>query len=223
MISRSVICTATGQGQILADWLTANAAGYFDSVTYDSTAGTVTCYVGELDFLTINANKRLAYDNCITIKNAGGKTYSTRLFSGLDYFTAGYTCTNGVVMSNCLTDSQANYPGLIISKDENGGTGIMVFDRVTSRSQSGFSSASGLLIVSSADTSQINNGGYISAPYQTSYIMKTTLCPAVSTCIGSTHYFPNVFLTPWNQAPGTGKLTANGQDYLTTGLVAIKD
>lgn len=223
MISKSVICTATGQGQILADWLTANAAAYFDSVVYDSTAGTVTCYVGELDFLTIDANRRLAYDNVITIKNSGGKTYSTRLFGSLDYFTTGYTCANGVAMSNCIADSQTNYPGLIITKDENGDTGVMVFDRVTSRGQSSFGNASGLFVVSSADTSQIGYGSYLSSPYQAGYTMKTTLCPTVSTCVGSTHYFPNVFLTSWNQAPGTGKLTANGQDYLTTGLVAIKD
>jgi len=223
MISRSVICTATGQGQTLANWLTANAAAYFDSVVYDSTAGTVTCYVGELVFLTIKPDA-LTANNSVVIKNAGGQTRSSRLYGNgaLAYMATGYTCTNGVVLSNCPADAMQHYPGIIITKDEDGNTGIMQTDNVSYRPPSGYSSSS-WNITSSADTGIQANAPFTMSPYDAGYILKTAFCPAVSTCIGSTHYFPNVFLTPWNQAPGTGKLTANGQDYLTTGLVAIKD
>ena len=223
MINRSAICTAQGQGQILADWLSANAAAYFDSVVYDSTANTVTCYVGELDFLTLKPDA-LNVNGGIVIKNTGGQTRSSRLYgSGATaYMTTGYTCTNGVVLSNCSADSMQNTPGIIIAKDESGNTGIIHSETVSYRSSSGYGS-NGFTITSSADTGVQSNTPFTMSPYQSGYVLKTVFCPAVSTCVSSPHYFPHVYLTPWNQAPGTGKLTANGQDYLTTGLVAIKD
>ena len=101
----------------VANWLSANKDGYFDSVTLAD--GVVSCYIGEQVVLTLAfASSAAPYGTTIGITPIGESTEVKRYFAGdsttKKYIYSGYKTSKGLVL--CSTYGN----GLVICKDKDG-------------------------------------------------------------------------------------------------------
>lgn len=112
----------------VANWLSANKDGYFDSVTLADNV--ISCYIGEQVVLTFeysapNANPS---GTIIGITPIGESTEIERYFSGsstaMKYIFSGYKTSKGLVL--CSTRGN----GLVICKDKDGNVCFVTASRV---------------------------------------------------------------------------------------------
>ena len=101
----------------VANWLSANKDGSFDSVTLVD--GTISCYIGEQAVLTLAfASSAAPYGTTIGITPIGESTEAKRYFSGsssdVKYIFSGYKTSKGLAMCSTYGNS------LVICKDKDG-------------------------------------------------------------------------------------------------------
>lgn len=203
----------------LYNYLLENAVPtYFDSVVYDTETnnGTITCYVGELAFLTIS-NLYLSGSAGITIKitTENNTTLSLNSYSSNGRMEYAYKCKNGIVFVN---DSASNTGFFGICKNNNGETAIIIlkYNNYWCYNDSN-STSNKLCAYSTCDDTLIAYNAYKDLSRMTS------LCPIPTSSI-SGRYLKDVYYTPFTEDTALGKaLDINGVKYLSTGIFCIKD
>lgn len=187
-------------------WLQSNAAEYFDSFAISDDGSTISCYIGELEALTISPGV-----------NAG---FTTTLINGTQKKTNAGTaatviCTKAVKTASGLAfGANNNVPCFFIAKAASGET-LFVLGQGAALSVN-FDWYAVVPTKDTAFTLCTNNQYSIGAKEN------TMLSPLA--CVNGTGYAPNLYSAPFNQYKGTeGIINLNGKQYYTNGYIALAD
>ena len=210
--------TVADQASEILAWLQANAADYFDSITYDSENGAIICSVDGQAALVLGFSSG---QKCITIyskigTDAAGASTNVRFAYGIATPTAVYLVT---------ADSKANQ--VIVTK--NNSNQLFMAAKLT---PVGSSNSTHLYICdfyNSPTTSSVSNGlpNIFSSTF-TNFdgsvafgSALTSLTPIVA--LDCPSYTPNVFLEFFNEYSGVaGKVIIGDTEYFSNGYIAMK-
>lgn len=212
-ITRDYIYQAdyTANAQALADWLSANAQEYFDSVTVSD--GTVTCSAGDTVLLEIT----------LTATNCTAKAITAAGFSGLAgtsgsaayrVYYAWHTA-HGIAISVAASAGNGQIPSLWVTKDAAGNTAIAAWTKFAAPTNQ--TAGIALMIASAAAASTSSQSFVLPA-----IAARTVLSPLLMMDNNATD-LPYLFYTPYSQYNDAGILTVDGTEYLYSGCIALCD
>lgn len=210
--------TVADQASEILAWLQANAADYFDSITYDSENSTIICSEGGLAALVLGF---ASAQSSITIYSANG-TYA-RTYNSNQKFDYGVVTSSGIYL--VMADTRANH--VVVTKNNNGQ--LFMAAKITPGSSTNTSHLYICDFYNSPTTGTTGNNlpyifstsfsGFEAAVAYSSEL--TSLTPIVALDYPS--YTPNVFLEFFNEYSGVaGKVIIGDTEYFSNGYIAMK-
>lgn len=205
MAIEKTIFTTTSQAanapEVL-EWLTANSAEYFDTVSADE-SGNITCTISGKTALV------LGFDGTT-------KSITVYLDNGvsIEDFLTTEVCSYGVKTSYGLYLKGTTYR-IFVTKSNNGGVGFVLYNRTTSASVVKY--YVGDFYASKSIWAASANGEAVMSQAGDLTTISSIVCP------GGT-YLPNLFTTPFSEYLGTECiLEKNNERYWYNGYIALKD
>lgn len=209
----------------LYNYLLENAVPeYFDSVEISEEGTTISCYVGELEFLRLSLPLNATSDSSFIVNTLSGESYSTMTPNAESYVQYVYKCKNGLSFKIRGMDNFT----ISIVKDNNGKTTIIFpvscyssgykLNLYTDYSTKNVNNPTNRIFVVSVDSDEIS---YISGVMKTGNNL-TGIVPLPVTD-NSDKYTPNAYLIAYSQTATEGALNINGVNYLSNGQWCIKD
>lgn len=205
--------TAAAQAPEILAWLQANAADYFDSITYDSETGTIICSEDGQAALVLGFSSN---QNCIRIYSRNGATAAGSA-KGVR-FAYGIATSTAIFLA--CADQQANQ--LVITKNDNGQ--LFMAAKITPILSTNSTHLYICDFYNSPSTSipYIFSSNYISFDASIAFSLKlTSLTPIVA--LDCPSYTPNVYLEFFNEYSGVaGKVIIGDTEYFSNGYIALK-
>lgn len=197
---------------------------YFDSVKLAENGLTVSCYVGELEFLKISLPLYVdSSTDTFSVTTSAGKSYGAYTNGNNNFLNYAYKCNNGVSLKIYGCDQFT----ISIVKNNEGKTAV-IFPvsnytsgyklRVREFSASSGDNPTNRVYVVDVDSDEI---AYISGDMKTGSSL-TGIVPLPVTDNGE-RYTPNAFLIAYAQSVEEGVLDIKGVKYLSNGQWCIKD
>lgn len=216
MAIEKMIFTGTNQDQNFPEvyaWLTANAAEYFDEITQDETAKTITCKIGGQNAFTLYfASDKNVFQ--ITLKNGITRTtadtgksidFAVKTSKGI------YLKYKGVFVNIFITrDDRGAVSFAGLSKNSNGYRYLF---------SGSFSNSPNFW-----ESSWHDNGGTDISPSAYDITMASSLTSMCAMPCNGQVYTPDLYFVPFTENFGrNSKISCNGTEYYYDGIFALKD
>lgn len=192
-------------------WLAANATEYFDEITHDESAKTITCKIGGQTAMV------LAFDsgtsNVITLYLKNGVTQKN--YKKNEWFEFAVKTSKGIYlkMKSGLVD-------LFVTRDNNGSTAFVgLFTGANASSVmpvcASFENSASFWGEFSIFNTSASNAGFIKGNSMTAMVNMP--------CWGQV-YLPDLYFVPFTENVGlNGRITHGGEEYYYDGIFALKE